>query len=331
VQFQESILFPSSLAAVLHRLHIYSPNNCASNQPHLIALARLLYTSTTTMILFLHPVTYFLVQKALTICLVAFARPYHPMRLAVLSFSLVYIYLLLPTYLDKLHYRILVSIVSGTTFSDVLSYLDLIILSQWSFENGGPVASADLSTKQISNRNEIVGMAANQATQGSNSGSSSANSHNRAVLQRLRYGYFVNSASRLIGTPHQVKNVPPYSTSHPSYTPSRTIFLFRKFCIFCACYLVLDLATSSANPLDNPVLYDPVKVPLFRRWADVDANEIVRKVVGGVGFWTASYCMIQCFMGMWAFLCVACGSDPQYWRPNFGSMSEGYTVRRFWG
>lgn len=153
-----------------------------------------------------------------------------------------------------------------------------------------------------------------------------------SLYQRLRYGYFISSAPRLIGTKYQVKNVPPFKTSNPAYIPSRASFLLRKALTVCVCYLLLDLATSSAKPAENRILYSLDKIPFFSRLGDVSGKEISRKLVEGVGYWTASYCtMQQCYMGAWAFLCVVCGSDPAYWRPNFGSLSEGYTLRRFWG
>lgn len=271
----------------------------------------------------LHPITFFLIQNAFTISIIAFTRSYHPVRTALLPFYLSYTVLLFPTYLNTLHNVVLASIVSGTTYANLLSYLDRIILSQWSFENGGPANVPELTkSEQLLSRNEIIGTAEPKADHRITS---------ETILQRLRYGYFVNSAARLIGTPQQVKNVPPYSILNPSYIPSRGRFLLRKLAIFCVCYLVLDLATSSADPASNAVVFLPSKIPLFSRWRDVSADEVARKVVGGVAYWAMSYCTIQCHMGAWAFLCVMCGDDPKYWRPYFGHLSEAYTIRRFWG
>ena len=280
---------------------------------------------------FYHPVTLLAVQNVMTIITIAYTQPYHPIRLAILLFILAYTYLLFPTFLHKLEHRALASILCGTIFANILSYVDRVLLSQWSFENGGPVSPSDLQTKQVSSRNKIIGVAQDQAISPTQSESLSVNTFNGTLWQRLQYGYFISSAARLIGTPHQVKNVPAYWTSDPSRTPSPVEFLLRKLLIFCVCYFVLDVATSSADPVHNRVLYDVAKIPLFSRWAAVDSEELIRKTVGGVGYWTASYCTIQCYMGMWAFMCVACGDEPQYWRPNFGSLTEGCTLRGFWG
>ena len=271
----------------------------------------------------LHPITFFFIQNTSTIFILAFTRPYHPLRTALLPFSLIYMFLLFPIYLKTLHSGVLASIVSGTTYANFLSYLDLALLSQWSFENGGPANIPEpTKSQQISSRNEIIGASKPKAKEHATSGS---------FVQRLKYGYFVNSAARLIGTPQQVKNVPAYSTSRPSYIPSRGQFLLRKLTIFCTCYLALDLATSSADPTSNAVLFHPSKIPFLARWRDVTSDEVAQKLVGSVAYWAMSYCTIQCYMGAWAFICVACGDDPKYWRPYFGRLSEGYTIRRFWG
>ena len=237
---------------------------------------------------FLHPITFYFVQNALTISAIAFTSPSSPFRFALLPFNLLCVYAIFPTYLDRLPRGVVASIVSGTTFANILQYIELVILSRWSCDQGGP-------------------------------------------YQRLQHGYFINSASRLIGTSLQVKNVPSYSTSNRGHIPSRTSFLRRKVLIFCICYTLLDLATSSAKPAENQIHYRLDKIPFFARLGDVTNEEIIRKLVGGVAYWTASYCTMQCYMGAWAFICVACGSDPKYWRPNFGPLSEGYTIRRFWG
>ena len=278
-----------------------------------------------------HPMTLFVLQHAFSIFAIAYTRPYHPIRLAVLPVTVAYLYLLFPAFIDKLHYRVLASIMYGTICANVLTYLDRVILSQWSFENGGPVSYTNHGTHEISNRNNNTGVAQERAIAPANSKSSSSKTPKGTPLLRLRYGYFISSAARLIGTPQQVKNVPAYWTSDPSRIPSRSDFLLRKLLIFCICYFVLDVATSSADPVKNSVLYDPKRIPLFSRWTTVDSEELIVKAVGGVGYWTASYCTMQCYMGLWAFLCVACGDDPRYWRPNFGSLSEGYTLRGFWG
>ena len=242
----------------------------------------------STLPFLLHPIIFYFVQNALTISTIAFTSPSSTIRFAILPLSLLCIYTIFPTYLDRLPRGVVASVVSGTTFANILQYIGLVVLTR-------------LSCKQ------------------------------QGLYQRLQYGYFINSASRLIGTPLQVKNVPFYSTSDRAHIPSRTSFLLRKALIFSICYIVLDLATSSAKPAENHIHYSLNKIPCFTRWGDVTSEEIIRKLVGGIAYWTASYCTMQCYMGAWAFISVACGSDPKYWRPNFGPLSEGYTIRRFWG
>lgn len=250
--------------------------------------------------LVLHPASVFVAQNAFTVFAFSFTKRSSRVRHALLLVSLVGIYAVFPTYVDRLPTRVVASIVAGMTFANVLSYVDWILLCQWSYE-GGNVYQKGRSSSRLSD-----------------------------VYNRLRYGFFVNANPRLIGI-EPVKNTPAYKTSDPQYIPSRASFLVRKSIIVCACYVILDLATSITNAADNPTRYAVEKIPLFGRWGEVTREEIITKLIGGVGYWAASYCTIQCYMGAWAFLCVACGSDPQFWRPYFGPLSEGYTIRRFWG
>ncbi|KAL2040297.1 hypothetical protein N7G274_007200 [Stereocaulon virgatum] len=281
------------------------------------------------MLEFTNPIVFYLIENTLTIFVIAFAPPHHPARIVTFLLLLIYFYILFPIHLDRLHYRVLTSIVFGSSCANLLRYLDLVILTQWSFEIREPIPSLDSRAEAGSKPTDITGQNTKSTTEAIYSVSKSSQDGN--VLERLRYGYFINAGPRLIGTAHMVKNVPPHCTSRASCVPSRAAFLVRKACIFGLCCLFLDLVTSGADPRNNACLFSADKIPLFRRWRDVDAEEVLRKVLGGVTYWVSAYCMIQCFMGAWAFVCVACGDDPKYWRPNFGSLSEGYSVRRFWG
>lgn len=274
----------------------------------------------------LHPITVFLIQNAFTIFTIAFTSPSSTIRLALLPLSLASIYVIYPNYLDLLPRGVVASILAGSTFANVLQYVDLVILSRWSLDRKGPSAVPE-QNKLVNGKKQIT----KGTTDTKDDTSGDPPSPFSAIYQRFQYGYFINSASRLIGTNYQVKNVPEYLTSNPSYIPSRALFLRRKAFIFCVCYLLLDLATASAKAEENHIHYSLDRISFFHRIGEVSSEEIVRKLVGGVGYWTASYCTMQCYMGAWAMLCVVFGGDPKYWRPNFGSLSEGYTIRRFWG
>jgi hypothetical protein len=234
----------------------------------------------------LHPITLYFIQKPYIIYALAF-HPSLPTRLGFLILILICLYASYATYLDKLPRGVVASIASGTTFADVLQYPDLVILSGRSFDDDGAPVVFEGQTRYPSG-------AANAEADGTKKAKAASVKSSASLLsdlyQRLQYGCFISSAPRLIGTKHQVKNVPPYKTSNQAYIPSRTSFLLRKALTICVCYLPFDLATSTAKPAENHISYSVDKIPFFSRLGDVDGAEISKKLVEGAGYWTASYC-----------------------------------------
>ncbi len=240
----------------------------------------------------LHPITLYFIQKSYIIYALAF-HPFLPTRLGFLILILICLYASYATYLDKFPRGVVASIVSGTTFADVLQYLDLVILSGWSFDDDGAPVVVEGQTRYPSG-------AANAEADGTKKAKAASAKRSASLLsdlyQRLQYECFISSAPRLIDTKHQVENVPPYKTSNQTYIPSRTSFLLRNALTICVCYLPLDLATSTTKPAENHISYNLDKIPFFSRLGDVDGAEISKKLAEGAGYWTASYCTMQCYM-----------------------------------
>lgn len=261
----------------------------------------------------------------------------------MIPLSLASIYAVSSDYLDSFPCRVLASIVVCTSYLTFLQYLDIVVLSQWSFDRQGPEVDIlkqqlqlQLQRKQNTRKNKgthlVDGAAASEHAEYASAGGPSFSASSFSVIKRrFQYGYFITSASRLIGTDYQVKNVPNYSTSDPDFIPNRAQFLLRKIWIFCICYIALDLATVSNQSEENASRFNTKKIPFFRRLGEVTDDEIVQRLTASMAHWAVVYCLLQCYMGAWAVLSVALKSDPKYWRPNFGPLSEGYTIRRFWG
>ncbi len=158
----------------------------------------------------LHPITLYFIQKSYIIYALAF-QPSLPTRLGFLVLILICLYASYATYLDKFPRGVVASIVSGTTFADVMQYLDLAILSGWSFDDDDAPVVIEGQTRYSSG-------AANAEADGTKKAKAASVKSSASLLsdlyQRLQYECFISSAPRLIDTKHQVEYVPPYKTSN---------------------------------------------------------------------------------------------------------------------
>ena len=267
----------------------------------------------------LHPVTLNLLQATIGVLVVGFTSPASVIRFAALPLVLLCLCLIIPTCLEKVHRVIWTGLLAGNSTHFLLQYIETALLSKWSFETRGPSSRPVITQDpQINGKFSRNGEA--KAT------------HAKETTQRLKFGYLAFSSYRYTDTPYEVKGVPPFSTKAPNHVPSRGDFLRRKAIIVCLCYLTLDLATSNTEKEQNPRLFSAQNVPFFRRTHNLSIEELIVRLATTLGLWVSLYCVIQLYMSTIAFLSVACGLDEtKSWRPTFGSLSEAYTVRQFWG
>lgn len=56
------------------------------------------------------------------------------------------------------------------------------------------------------------------------------------------------------------------------------------------------------------------------------------QLLSTIGFWVRLYCVIEGSNAVASAIAVSLGlSKARDWRPIFGSLSEAYTLRNFWG
>ena len=263
----------------------------------------------------LHPVTHYILQNAVSIAIIGFTSPASIVRYAALPPMVLCSWILMPTYLERTQRTILAAFLSGGVMSSILGYIDTALLTKWSFETDGP--STTVVPKKDADRK-------------SNSGGRTTRTVGSSSWKRLRFGYAAAYANRYCGTPHEVPHVPPFSYRDPTYVPSRGKFLLDKAAVCLVSYLVLDLAGSNSQPGKNKVLYSAEEVPLFGT-RGISRERLQVRLYTTLGFWVANYCVVQLVLGVSALIRVAIGLDgPKYWRPIFGSLSEAYSIRRFW-
>jgi hypothetical protein len=219
------------------------------------------------------------------------------------------------------------ALVGGFAVSFFFQYVDVALLSKWSFESGGPT---DVPANASSN-----GAIGSQPKQTTSSLNSAAERQTRATaasaLQRISFAISTLLNFRFIGTPHQVKNTPRFSSHDPNYIPPRGVFLRQTAFTAIISYLVLDALTSGADPEMAAKYFSTRNVPLFTRLHDVSYEELGMRLSATIVLGISMACVQRGIYSIAAFVCVACGiSEPASWPPFFGPMMEAYSMRRFW-
>ena len=301
-------------SSTLHVSHITTFSLPLLTHPHRAMVANLPAS------LLLHPLSIYLFQTTLAACVLGFTSPSSPLRLTGLALQVTCVAILVSTSLHHTGRIFWASYFAGSGLTCLLQYIETALLSRWTFETQGIGSSAQ--------RSSITSSANESSSKDKHKGT-----FHGTVWHRLRFGYRSIYSHRNIGTPNEVKNVPPFSAVDPQYVPSRARFLVDKAVIFLFCYMILDLATSgSPQPDANAINFSIRKVPLFSRLATVSGEELVIRLVTTLGLWVSLYCVLQAGTSLYAFVFVAlCIDQPRDWPPSFGSLREAYSVRQFWG
>ena len=265
------------------------------------------------------PLIYLPIQLSLIASLAAFSSPTSFLRPALLPILVICNYMLLSTYSSYITRKPWIAFVSGATLSQLLDYVEKLLLSQWSYECYGPSAQTVRKEKADKHRDSISFPSRRSEPEGT-------------IWDRLKFGCWVAVSSRYIASPFQARNVPPYSYSDPSFVPTRSSFILNKAAVLVTCYCIMDLLAQGDQPDKNPIVYAENHVRFFTRLGDVTVEEIVTRTMTSVFFWFGSYIVIEGYYAGLALLSVASGFDrPELWRPNFGPLSQIYTIRGFWG
>lgn len=134
---------------------------------------------------------------------------------------------------------------------------------------------------------------------------------------------------RNIGTPYQVRNIPKFSKSSPSYIPSRRTFLLRKFVTIFIVYLALDLLTY--QPAPPRYLYSQEQDFFLSRLTGVTGEEILFRILTNFNFWASTNCLIQYIYAIISLICVGSGIyEPKDFPPLVGGLGDSYSVRNHW-
>lgn len=211
----------------------------------------------------------------------------------------------------------------GYSFSFLLRYVDLALLSQWSFEHHGPSLDASHASPQKDLGPVTSSAKTPHASQDDGTTTSKQlASQNDKFWERLRFGWSSMRAYRHLNSMSGVKNVPPFSVETPAYNPPRWPFVFRRTLIAAVYYLLTDLLSARPPPKNNAALFDDTLVPVFRRLGSITSSQLKLRALSTAGFWLTVYCVVHGGHAVASAIAVTLGlSEVGQWRPIFGSVS----------
>ena len=273
----------------------------------------------TFIYLLMHPVVLFLGQILLTAFAIGFTRSSSTLRFFILPLQALALWIIYERCLKVIPDMSIVSFVAGNASIYFLRYIDVALLSRWTFKADGPTTSLCPRTTKLKTRD-------GDEVHRSNSPPTSE-SH----ITRLVFGFNTTISTRHVGTPYEVKNTPQFS-SDTGVIPPRGEFIRDSLVKIIICYFVVDAITLKGPPENASVLIGPDKIPVFFRLAEVTGRDIILRIFSTLLFWLTMFCWLRLTYGVAAFVTVLLGwYDARDWRPPFGSVSEAWSVRQLWG
>lgn len=192
-----------------------------------------------------------------------------------------------------------------------VQYLEAAVISKWYFKARSPLESH--AWKKIDR-------------------SQPQKRHNNSVWARLCFGLYVTCSCRYCGTPWETKNVPPFYSDDRSKIPTRREFLKQSLRTLVVYFLIFDAIISSTNPAAAAKWCNQSKIVFFSRIQDVSIEEAAFRILATVLFIAVSYLTVTVGFTFSSIISVALGlGEVTWWRQLFGSLSEAYTLRGFWG
>lgn len=266
--------------------------------------------------LLLHPITLITFEILATAIVLGFTTPSSTLRPAILPLVATATFLVLvtcPIFLP----RFWITVVAGNAPTYLLRYIELTLLSRWSYTADGPTSIAHARV-----RGKPGGGKKNAHLTGS---------HRHATAwKRLRFGLDVTLFPRRIGTPFEVRNVPPVAETRGK-GGSQATFLWQTSAMVFICYLIVDFSLLAAPDPSKAVLFSEEKVPLLTRLTQVSAEEVAIRIFSSLALCINIICFMNIGYGVMALVGVGLGlTEPSAWRATFGSPKEAYSLQRFW-
>lgn len=190
--------------------------------------------------------------------------------------------------------------------------IERLLISEWYFDADGPTAY----TNNTTNAKVVLEDVPKRV--------------NASIWDRAVFAIDLLFSPRSIGKPWQIKVVPKYDDKDPGYVPSRGRFLIRTTVLSLCLFLVADFARMMPPPEEG--IFSSRKIPLLTRLSEVTTEELITRIFATAAYYLNTYIITSLVANVCSLVSVGAGlSSPASWRPTYGSLSESYTVRKFWG
>ncbi|RBA17527.1 hypothetical protein FPRO05_11242 [Fusarium proliferatum] len=155
-------------------------------------------------------------------------------------------------------------------------------------------------------------------------------SGNGSFFSRLIWAIAMQWNLRRIKTSRPARNTPPFSSKDPSYIPSRGRFLLNRIAVILASIAYMAIIGLQPQPTREDLSSDRVR--FFSRLNEVTLYELLQRAISTVTWLSGIGTTSEICYNVIAVVLVGLGlSEPVMWPSWFGSFTEAYSVRRWWG
>ncbi|KAH7096037.1 membrane bound O-acyl transferase family-domain-containing protein [Paraphoma chrysanthemicola] len=256
----------------------------------------------------MHPIVYLIAEVVLTVLIIGFTQPHSHLRPVGLLLVMLCVTRCIPGCMPYMVRTPWAALVGGYSVTYLYHYMDIALLSRWSFASDAPISGLLRPTTDTASAQE-------------NSTSSSPPS----MWARLKFGIKLTTSFRFVGTRYEARNTPRAATK------SSREFRRRTFITIVLSYVVLDFINAQNDPAIASRFLTLKNIPLLARLHEVTLEESVIRIFTVIAAAVGLTCVQGGIYHVFALLAVSLGiSEPADWPPFYGSISEAYMLRRFW-
>lgn len=153
---------------------------------------------------------------------------------------------------------------------------------------------------------------------------------NGSLASRVLWAWSTQWNLRRIKTARPARNIPPFSYKDPSHVPSRGRFILNRVTVILVSMGYMVLLGLQPQPTTDD--FSASKASFVTRIGDVSFSEFRFRALATLSWIVGIGATSQICYNLMAIIFVGSGSsEPVMWPSWFGSFSESYSIRNWWG